>query len=424
MLNRIVQRLLMFALLGVMELALALAMSTVSVSPASAQFFLFGNRFPFFGDRFRRPFQEAPRAPAADYSRAPPPHKPDTPPLTSVVVMGDSMADWLAYGLELAYDDDPEMGVVRKHFTWSGLVRNDHKSDHPDWPQTAREILTGESADYVVMMIGLRDRQSIRDLPQPGAAQKKPPAKKTDKNGKEDQAATAKEEASESQPAKTGGIYPFRSDKWIEFYVKRIDQTIAALKSKGVPVFWVGLPPIRGTKSMSDISFLNDLYRSRAEKAGIVYVDVWDGFVDENGRFAVQGPDFEGQIRRLRTPDGVYFTKAGARKLAHFVEREIQRAMNNRATPVALPLTDESVPQAPTAKPGTPTPRPLAGPVVPLVANIATSGDSLLGGENAHQSVSDPTAKRVLVEGETVAAPAGRADDFVWPRRDVAPVGR
>src|SRR5690242_21361481 len=115
MLNRIVQRLLMFALLGVMELALALAMSTVSVSPASAQFFLFGNRFPFFGDRFRRPFQEAPRAPAADYSRAPPPHKPDTPPLTSVVVMGDSMADWLAYGLELAYDDDPEMGRSEEH---------------------------------------------------------------------------------------------------------------------------------------------------------------------------------------------------------------------------------------------------------------------------------------------------------------------
>ena len=34
---------------------------------------------------------------------------------------------------------------------------------------------------------------------------------------------------------------------------------------------------------MSD--FLNELYRSRAEKAGIVYVDVWDGFVDEAGKF-------------------------------------------------------------------------------------------------------------------------------------------
>ena len=44
---------------------------------------------------------------------------------------------------------------------------------------------------------------------------------------------------------------------------------------------------------------------SLAGKAGITYVDVWDGFVDDQGRYAVQGPDFEGQTRRLRTSDGV-----------------------------------------------------------------------------------------------------------------------
>ena len=41
----------------------------------------------------------------------------------------------------------------------------------------------------------------------------------------------------------------------------------------------------------------------------------------------LQGPDFEGQIRRLRSGDGIYFTKAGARKLAHYVEREILRSL-------------------------------------------------------------------------------------------------
>ena len=46
--------------------------------------------------------------------------------------------------------------------------------------------------------------------------------------------------------------------------------------------------------------YLNELYRSRAEKAGIIYIDVWDGFVDEGGRYVLQGPDFEGQTRRLR----------------------------------------------------------------------------------------------------------------------------
>ena len=74
------------------------------------------------------------------------------------------------------------------------------------------------------------------------------------------------------------------------------------LKSKGVPVLWVGLPAIRGQKGTSDMLFLDALYRDGAGKAGITYVDIWDGFVDEAGRFLQKGPDFEGQIRQLRTP--------------------------------------------------------------------------------------------------------------------------
>ena len=112
---------------------------------------------------------------------------------------------------------------------------------------------------------------------------------------------------------------------------------IAALKSKGVPMLWVGLPAIHGTKSTSDMGYLDELYRERAEKAGIIYVDIWDGFVDEQGRYAVQGPDFEGQIRRLRTGDGVHFTKAGAVKLASYVDRDLRRVMSSHVTPVALP---------------------------------------------------------------------------------------
>ena len=79
----------------------------------------------------------------------------------------------------------------------------------------------------------------------------------------------------------TGATYEFRTDKWAEAYGKRIDEMIAALKSKGAPVLWVGLPSIRGQRATSDETYLDDLYRTRAEKAGIAYVNVWDGFVDE-----------------------------------------------------------------------------------------------------------------------------------------------
>ncbi len=105
-----------------------------------------------------------------------------------------------------------------------------------------------------------------------------------------------------------------------------------------MPVFWVGLPSIRGTKSTADAVYLNDLYpRARRTRRRRIYIDVWDGFVDESGKYSSYGPDYEGQTRRLRAGDGVYFTKSGARKLAHYVEREIRRYMSNRALPVALP---------------------------------------------------------------------------------------
>jgi hypothetical protein len=292
-----------------------------------------------------------------------------------------------------------------------------------------------------VMMIGNNDRQQIREKvppavkpaaakpatgqpPQPaaaGAAAAPAPATPPQPVDAEQQV-----EAQEPPPANLTpeqarqaayGPWEFHTEKWELAYIKRVDATIAALKSAGVPVIWVGLPSQRGTKASSDSSYLNEIYRSRADKAGITYVDIWDGFVDEAGRFSPQGPDYEGQIRRLRTGDGVYFTKFGARKLAHYVEREMDRHIANRGLPVALPVPVDPGPLAPNAKPGGPAQRPVVGPVVPLTATTAER-EELVGGGRAAARVpqTDATATRVLTKGEPIAGPTGRADDFSWPR--------
>ena len=356
----------------------------------------------------------------SDFSHAPSPHKPDAnapAPTTSIVVMGDSMADWLAYGLEDAFSDSPEIGIVRKNKIHSGLLRYEAKGDL-DWWHVARDILTKEKPNYVIMMLGVSDRQNIRERDLAKEADKNAkdeqdkknadqPAQKKDQSDDQDQSAII---APEPQRGKSvNGIIEFRSDKWAEVYSKRIDETIAALKSKGVPVFWVGLPSIRGTKSTADVVYLNDLYRARAERAGVNYIDVWDGFVDEAGKYSNFGPDYEGQMRRLRSGDGVYFTKSGARKLAHYIEREVRRYMSNRG-PVALP----SGPVGPLPADEKTTVRPVVGPVVPLTVTPGNS-EELLGGAGSQPMHSDATANRVLVKGEPVPAPPGRADDFVWP---------
>src|SRR5713101_5350690 len=372
----------------------------------------------------QRQEREAP----VDYSRAPAPSQKKPEATTPIVVMGDANADWLAYGLEDAFSENPDVGTVRKHRTDSGLIRYDQRRDL-EWPQVVREIIAAEKPKFIVMMIGNNDRQTIREkappaAPRPAApkpntqaAQPSPPATPpipTPPPDAEQQPPAPSEAAEhanmtpEQARQASYGPWEFHTEKWELAYIRRIDATIAALKSAGVPVMWVGLPSQRGTKASADSSYLNELYRSRAEKAGIVYVDIWDGFVDEAGRYSPQGPDYEGQTRRLRSGDGVYFTKFGARKLAHYVEREVERSIASRGTPVALPVPVDPGPQA--AKPGGPAQRPVAGPVVPLTA-VNVSPEELLGGARAARpgAAADPTVTRVLTKGEPVAAPSGRA---------------
>ena len=445
-------------------LAVAVALLVGIVGPASAQFFNFGGPPPprgggggwFGGDLFAPFQQQAPkRVVREDFSKAPPPEKRDNVPERNVLVLGDAMADWLAYGLEGAYAEQPDMGVIRRHKTVSGLIRYQPKGDPGGWPAAAQRILATEKPDAIVVMLGLNDRISLREpvvektdskstdkkndkkdaktKPDAKPADAKPTAKPDDAGNaaakpddKPVDAELSPDDAADSDappaiaPEKStrspNGVYEFREERWVELYTKKIEEMIAVMKSKGVPVLWVGLPAVRGTKATADMLFLDSLYRDAAGKAGITYVDVWDGFVDEAGRFLQQGPDFEGQIRRLRAYDGVYFTRPGARKLAHYVEREITRLMATRSAPIALP-TEPATPDA-NALPGQPAPRPLAGPIQPLVAS-SVGTDQLLGGPGTRPAAVDALAARTLVKGEALTPPAGRADDFSWPRREI-----
>jgi hypothetical protein len=445
-------------------LSIAAAMLLAVVAPTSAQFFNFGGyqQQPqrggnwygggWFGNGPFEPFQRRVLPPRQarppvreDFSRAPPPEKRETAPERHILVLGDGMADWLAYGLEDAYVEQPDMGVIRKAKNTSGLIKYQPKGEPANWAAAAKGILATEKPDAIVVMLGLNDRVAIREP----VIEKhdKPIDKKSDKDarakgdGKSDGKGGVKSEPKpeaarkpevdtelpqddadnaaapkETSPRSPNGLYEFREDRWVELYSKKIEEMIAAVKSKGVPVIWVGLPAISGPKGTSDMLFLDSLYREVANRTGITYVDVWDGFVDEHGVFQQKGPDFEGQIRQLRSYDGVFFTKAGARKLAHFVEREIARLLAARSQPIALP-TEPGTPDI-NAVPGQPAPRPLAGPILPLTAP-SLSTDHLLGGPGTRAAPGDALVTRTLVKGEALNPPPGRADDFAWPRREI-----
>src|SRR6266536_2023042 len=360
--------------------------------PAAAQYNGFG--FPFFGNQWfdqrppwvprhrdlPRPRQPREREPAS-ITTPPPPHKPDVAPAKTGIVIGDSMAEWLAYGLEQAYAESADIGVVRKVRQSTGLI-DQCKGELRKWVE---QSLANEKPVFVAIMIGINDRHSMQACGPPG----------------------------KSDGVKSA-TYPFRSKEWAEAYGTEVHEAISLLKSKGVPVFWVGLPPAKNIRDV-DIGFLNDVFRERAEKDGIGYIDVWDAFVDEDGDFSMRGPDVNGQTRLLRAADGHNFTKQGARKLALYLEREISRTVLHPA-PAEPPVAARET-NIPPVKPNE---RPIAGPVVPLTEAPPVKGDALLGAASTA-----PADARLL--GREPAAPArsrnasartapGRAGTAPWSR--------
>src|SRR6266849_3968288 len=170
----------------------------------------------------QRQEREAP----VDYSRAPAPSQKKPEATTPIVVMGDANADWLAYGLEDAFSENPDVGTVRKHRTDSGLIRYDQRRDL-EWPQVVREIIAAEKPKFIVMMIGNNDRQTIREkAPPPAPANPQPiqppPAVPPSRPDLERQ--PVEQQHPHLTPAQARqadyGPWEFQSEKWELAYIK------------------------------------------------------------------------------------------------------------------------------------------------------------------------------------------------------------
>ena len=406
----------------------------------------------WFGGDFFAPFQQqAPKRVIQDFSRAPAPEKKPDPnflPERNILVLGDGMADWLAYGLEDAYGERPDMGVIRKHRTASGLIKYQPKGEPADWTAAAKGILATEKPDAIVVMLGINDRVAMREpvaekkddkkkddkkdarkpdakpgdkpaaKPEGGAdTAAKPDDKPADAEADDADAADAPSITAPEKSARGGSLHEFREERWVELYAKKIEELIGVLKVQG-RAGAVGRPARDPRRQGHVRHAVPGLAVSRRRRQGRHHL------CRRLGRLCRRSRPLPAKGPRLRRPDppaaqrydGVYFTKPGARKLAHYVDREITRLLAARSGPIALP--SEPATPDPNAAPGQPAPRPMAGPILPLVAS-SVGTDQLLGGPGSRPASVDALAARTLVKGESLAPPAGRADDFVWPRREV-----
>lgn len=358
--------------------------------PSEAQAF---NPFGWFQQVFRPPprsYQEY--APPRSHPRyvyhpraiAKAPPKPAVPPSFFVAVIGDSLGQELGQGLATALSDRPEVAVLHEAKEDSGLVRNDFY----DWPKVAHDLVTsGQKINVAVMMVGSNDHQTLHD---------------------------------------STGSYDPGTPQYQQIYAARIEAVAKAFHDAKIPLIWVGLPIMKSDRFSGEMTALNDFYRQYASKNGATYIDTWDDFVDDSGAFSSYGPDVDGQVVRLRALDGIHFTKAGALKLASFVESQIRELLDG-ATPqddAALAKIETTAPagtNSPASNAAVAPQKPAIGPVLPLTGPALAPGGQLATlTSNGSKADTANLVEKTFVNGKPPPPTPGRADDFSWPRAELA----
>lgn len=347
------------------------------------------------------------------------------------LVIGDGLAQGLATGLTDAFKQDGAIRIVEQTNYSFSLYR----SGNFDWGAELEKTLQANPAQIVIMMSGVNDGRPIRT---------------------------------------NDGSFKAGTPGWREAYGRTVEKIIKKLKSLNAPVYWVGMPVMSGGANNETMEAINEVLREKTYLNGVRFVDTWSGFADQFGGYSAYGPDLSGQSKRLRENDGVYFTAAGNRKLAHYLEvvlrRDLAAARTERNIPLAGDeneqkrvspqetdvakkdadgggdLADEVRADIPdgngAAAPGNsvaPSSRaPLSPEINPANATAPGSGGEMIAGEigsgvTALASISPandlsqrqnqsrvPAADRlynkVLVQGEYLPPKSGRADDYAWPQ--------
>lgn len=372
-------------------------------------------------DYYRRPRPSRRRpSPPKETAETPAPAPAKTNATTFVGVFGDSLGQMLANGLDDALSDRPEVGVLHLAKGSTGLV----STGFYDWPKTIDDMLSAAAArkaDKAPAADAKSTESKSTETKSAGSKSAKGKGSGEREAAPRIDVAVMMVGTNDRQPiVEDGKTLEFESDEWTAAYRKRVLAIDEAFAKRGIPLIWVGVPITRDSGFANDMAALNDIYREAAAKTGAVFVDTWEAFSDENGDFSAYGPDINGQTVRLRSADGIHFTRAGARKLAHFVEAHVRRALDGKVPPVELPTAAApATPSAPTRAPAVAAARPEAGPIVNLNEPAKAAGGELAVIEPQHARL-DANIETTLARGEAQPAPKGRADDFRWPKPSAA----
>lgn len=299
---------------------------------------------------------------------APPPPTPEKiENARKILVIGDFVADGLAAGLSEAFASSPGVVIEERSNGSSGLVRTDYFNWQSELPALIAEVKPA----VVVIDIGANDRQ---------------------------------------QMTAASGKLNFRTPEWFEEYERRVSALGKVVLDAKIPLLWVGLPAFRPQNMTADALTLNGVYRRAVERIGGEFIDVWEGFVDQDGRFIVTGSDINGQQVRLRGSDGINLTAAGKRKLAFYAEKSARRLLGDMTSPDLVRLDASNLPELLSLPPSDMQNLVRTQPIDLFDPEL--DGASELLGATPLPVAAMPTPRDQLVKNGTLPPPPpGRVDD-------------
>jgi uncharacterized protein len=309
-----------------------------------------------------------------------------------ILVIGDALSGGLGAGMTRLSEAGDGIIVTYRYNNSSGIAR----PEIYDWAEAITKITEDRQFDAVAVMLGSNDRQDIR----------------------------------------LGEFrYTFKTPDWITSYTLQLDTILDVIKSKGMHIYWVSLPPMAERKYNDDMTMLNGIFKERVEAQGGTFIDIRPAFLASDGTYADRGPDDTGTVRKLRASDGVSFFKAGNNRLAQLVlaaidEHRKSGPMGTSAAPgpTATDGSGENVQSAPILG------QSLGGGVsesfvaTELVAALAgqkpkpkaekvetdAGPSAALPSIISVKAASGSRSERLLTTGVSPAPPAGRFDDYSY----------
>lgn len=317
----------------------------------------------------QKPAAAAP-SPAASTATSPAPEPVEkSADARRILVIGDFLASGLADGLTDAFAATPGIVVVGRPNGSSGLVREDYY----DWQQELPKLLDETQPAALAVMIGANDRQQME----------------------------------------IAGNGRFGSEEWMAEYGRRASALALAADMRKIPLIWVGLPPFQSPSMTADAVTINRLLRAAVEKSGGAFIDIWDGFADEAGKFVTTGSDINGKPVRLRGTDGIGISKSGKRKLAFYLEKPLNGLFGDSIeiqAPDEPKLGAENLPDLLRLSPSGEV-LPMTTPPLAITDPALDGGEELLGASVIPARHTLSPRQKLIERGELSPAPPGRADN-------------